>query len=155
MSEWLVRLKGHEFDLEELPTHFQSAERNVRKEDNGYYYLRSASLNSITDDNVVRERALELIERMNGAAKFHLGEDYQLVEFDGLMQRTDDDKHNQFVYVDPIEVRTKASLSMQVIKGGVVTQPSRPPRRSRQLHMITLSIRQPPRIRVSDCYRWC
>ncbi len=40
MSEWLVRLKGHEFDLEELSEHFRSPEHSVSKDEDGYYYLK-------------------------------------------------------------------------------------------------------------------
>ena len=35
MTEWLVRLKGHEFDLGELSDHFASAKCNVKKDDDG------------------------------------------------------------------------------------------------------------------------
>ncbi len=126
MSEWLVRLKGDEFDLEALSARFQSTERSVRKEENGYHYLRSASFDSMTDNKAVRERALELIERMNGAAKFHLGEDFQPVEFDGIMQRADDGRRDQFIYLDPIETRSRVSLSTTIIKEGVATEPPQP-----------------------------
>jgi hypothetical protein len=74
MPEWSVRLKGHEFDLEELSDHFRSSERNVTKDEDGHYYLRSTDFDSMADDEAVRERALELVELMNRAAKFHAGD---------------------------------------------------------------------------------
>jgi hypothetical protein len=36
MPERLVRLKGHQFDLEELSDHFTSDDLNVRQDENGY-----------------------------------------------------------------------------------------------------------------------
>lgn len=62
MPEWSVRLKRHEFDLEELSNHFHSPERNVTKDGDGHYYLRSTDFDSMVDDQAVRERALELVE---------------------------------------------------------------------------------------------
>ena len=46
----------------------------MRKDEDGYYYLRSSDFDSLTDDETVRERALELIEYINGAARLHFGE---------------------------------------------------------------------------------
>ena len=56
MAEWLVRLKGHGFDLEELSDHFRSPERNVKTEEDGHYHLRSTDFDSLADDGAVRER---------------------------------------------------------------------------------------------------
>jgi hypothetical protein len=67
MGEWLVRLKGQEFDLAELADHFTSADWNVRRDEDGHYYLSSEVLNRMPDSDAVRQRALELIQHMNGA----------------------------------------------------------------------------------------
>ena len=76
----LVRLKGHEFALQELSEHFRSPERNVRKDEAGHYYLRSAHFDSSSDAAAVREQATEMIGYMNGAVKLHAVGSYHAVE---------------------------------------------------------------------------
>jgi hypothetical protein len=82
MTERLVRLKGHRFDLEEPSEHFTSDELNVRQDEDGYYYLRSSDLNQLSDSSAVEERGRELLEYMNGAAKLLFRPGYRTVEFD-------------------------------------------------------------------------
>jgi len=71
MEEWLVRLKGDSFDLQELPTLFVFPEATVIEE-NGVYYLKSANFNSLIDAGDVLEDARRLLEVINGAAILHL-----------------------------------------------------------------------------------
>lgn len=90
MTEWLVRLKGHQFDLEELADHFISADRNVKKDQDGYHYLRSSEFKNLTDSEAVRERGSELLRYMNGAMKLLFGPSYQAVEFDTVTRIEED-----------------------------------------------------------------
>ncbi len=107
-------MKGHGFDLEELSDHFRSPERNVSKDEDGYYYLRSSSFDSLPDDTAVRERALELLEHMNGAAMFYSGGSYQPVEFDGISRMDEQGKRHQFVYLSAsIEGRSRMSADLR------------------------------------------
>jgi hypothetical protein len=86
MSEWLARLQGHQFDLEDLANHFTSADRNVKRDEDGHYYLRSSDFGQMTDPSAVRERALEILGHMNGPMKLHSGGSYRPVEFDMVSQ---------------------------------------------------------------------
>lgn len=90
MTEWLFRLKGHPFDLEELADQFTSADRNVKKDQDGYYYLRSSEFKNLTDSEAVRERGSELLGYMNSAMKLFFGPSYRPVEFD-TVTRIDED----------------------------------------------------------------
>jgi hypothetical protein len=66
MTQWLATLKGHTFDLEELSDRFASAKCYVKKDDDGYYYLRSSDFDQMSEPDAVHERALRLIELMKG-----------------------------------------------------------------------------------------
>ena len=119
VDEWLVRLKGHQFDLEELAGHFTSATRNVGKDEDGYYYLRSESLNQMTDSQDVHERALKLIESINGAASYHVGSSYRPVEFDGLTQIDETGQRHNFVFLSGvIEARSHFFGNLTVSRAG-------------------------------------
>ena len=94
----MVRLKGHAFDLEELSDRFTSADRNVTKDEDGYYYMRSSDFDQVSDPDpdAVRERAFRLIELMNGATKLYSGGSYRPVEFD-VVTRVDDGKRHHHI----------------------------------------------------------
>jgi hypothetical protein len=83
MAELLVRLKGHEVDLEELSDHFTSDDLNVRKDKYGHHYPRSSDFGQMSDSGVVEERGRELVEYIHGVAKLLFGPGYRAVEFDG------------------------------------------------------------------------
>jgi hypothetical protein len=71
MKEWLVRLEGNMFDLQELPVLFSSPKATVLEED-GNYYLKSTDFNSLTDAGDVLATANRLLQILNGAAALHL-----------------------------------------------------------------------------------
>ena len=112
MPEWLVRLIGHEFELEELVDHFTSADRNVKKDEDGYY-LRSSDFNTMTDPSAVRARALEILGYMNGAMKLHSGDSYRPVETD-MVTRVDEKgaRHHHIVVSDTIGVRDRVTVEL-------------------------------------------
>lgn len=87
MAEWLVKLRGEEDDLELLKDHLCSPSItptvSVTKKENDYY-LSSDKLASITDRDLVRERAEELVDHLNKVATLLLGTGYSLVEEDGI-----------------------------------------------------------------------
>jgi hypothetical protein len=68
MPEWLVRLEGEKFDLEDLPSLLCSPENTVIEEDSSYY-LKSSQFKSLGSADEVRERAIDMIEKLNGAVK--------------------------------------------------------------------------------------
>ncbi len=128
MTEWLVRLKGHEFDLEELSDHFASAKCNVKKDDDDYYYLRSSDLDQMSDPDVVSERAQELIAHMNGATKLLSGGSYRPVEFDAVTQVGDDGKrHHHITLSATVEGRSRMTGKLTVGETDETTDVLRPP----------------------------
>jgi hypothetical protein len=68
MNDWRVGLTGDEFDLEELPNLFGTSKVEVVG-DNGSYSLQSRDFDSLTDPQEVRLRAIDFIDRVNGAAR--------------------------------------------------------------------------------------
>lgn len=150
MPEWSVRLKGHAFDLEELSDHFRSPERNVTKDEDGHYYLRSTHFDSMADDEAVRERALGLVELMNRAAKFHSGDGYRPVELDVVTRVDESGKRMHHITVTcEIGGRSRVSAKPTVIREGDSPDSPRPP--SEAESMATLAERN---ARVADSLRY-
>jgi hypothetical protein len=150
MPEWSIRLTGHAFDLEELSDHFHSPERNVTKDEDGHYYLRSTDFDSMADDQAVHERALELVELMNQAAKFHAGDGYRPVELDAVTRIDEDGKRvHHIMLAGQMEGRSRMSAKPTVIReGGSVATPQPP---SEVVSMAALAERDD---RVADALRF-
>ncbi len=119
MPEWSVRLIGHAFDLEELSDHFRSPERNVTRDEDSHYYLRSTDFDLMTDSEAVRERALELVAYMNRAAKFHAGDGYRPVELD-VVTWIDEDGNRMQTVTSSVQIggRSRVSIKPTVIRDG-------------------------------------
>ena len=66
--EWLVRLDGDEWSLEDLPEWFSQLDHKVRLEDRKYY-LTSSALKHCTASSAVYELAEQIVERINGASR--------------------------------------------------------------------------------------
>ena len=78
MTEWQICLQGHQHDLDSLSELLDSPDLNVKKEGE-YFYLRCSHFDPLTDTEAVRERAIELLDIVNGVAKLRL-ENYLPVE---------------------------------------------------------------------------
>ncbi|MBE0415062.1 MAG: hypothetical protein IBX36_00770 [Dehalococcoidia bacterium] len=98
MAKWLVRLKGEKFDLEDLPRLLHSPELAV-SEENGFYYLQSSEFESLTSSDEVRKRGIDLIDKLNGAAKLYRG-NFQDVSEDGITHVEDDGRCHRYVYLE-------------------------------------------------------
>lgn len=150
MREWSIRLTGHAFDLEELSDHFHSPERNVTKDEDDHYYLSSTDFDSMADDQAVHERALELVELMNRAAKFRAGESFRAVEFDGVSCVDEEGNRHRIVYSSAkMEGRSRISARPTVIRAGTSTNTLSPP--SEAESMATIAERDD---RVADALRY-
>lgn len=70
---WLVRLEGHPTDLSDA-ARFVSARPlvDVEQDADGHYYLKSSSLDGLTDGWEVLDRGNDLLARVNGALKAYL-----------------------------------------------------------------------------------
>lgn len=71
IKEWLVKLQGASYDLNELESIFIFPLVMVINKD-GAFYLKSTSFSSIQKPGEVLQEAKHLLEVVNGAAKLHL-----------------------------------------------------------------------------------
>jgi len=70
--EWMVCIKGDDFDLQELSKSLTSLELCLVKEENEYY-LKSTSFNHLMNAGEVGEKAQEILTLINGASRLALG----------------------------------------------------------------------------------
>ncbi len=111
MSEWCVKLEGHKFDLEDLPTWFSSPDLKVIEE-NGEYYLKSREFNSFPEASVVRERAKEILQDINGAAKVHSSE-FQPISIGSIMRIDENGRHHYYQeFTETIKLRDKTYVEI-------------------------------------------
>lgn len=113
MPNWLVKLEGEKFDLEDLPSLLRSPEHTVIEE-NGSYYLKSSDFDSLSSADEVRECAIEIIEILNGAVKLHI-HNFRGVSEDGVTLIEEDGSRHQYIYVRSAgTVRSKVSANLTV-----------------------------------------
>lgn len=127
MPNWLVRLKGEKFDLEDFPSRLRSPEHTVIEE-NGSYYLKSSDFDSLNSPDEVRERAITIINMLNGVMKL-LIPDFRGVFEDGVTLIKEDGSRHRYVYGDvelPITQRLKVGETGTTSNGTqqVAPQPS-------------------------------
>jgi hypothetical protein len=143
--------KGHQFDLEELSEHFTSDNLNVKRDEDGYYYLRSSDFGQMSDSSAVEERGRELVEYINGAAKLLIGSGYRSVEFDTAARIEDDGKRYHTVGMSlTISGRSRVTAKPTVIRAdGTVDAAPHPPDNAEAL--VNLARRDK---RVADALRF-
>ena len=125
MPNWLVRLKGEKFDLEDFPSLLRSPEHTVIEE-NGSYYLKSSDFDSLSSADEVRERAIAIIDMLNGAMKLHI-HDFRGVFEDGVTIIKEDGSRHHSVYLGgSIAARVKVSATVTTSNGTqqIAPQPS-------------------------------
>jgi len=126
MGKWLIRLKGEEFDLEDLPALLHFPELAV-VEENGFYYLQSSEFELLTSADEVREQGIALIEILNGAAKLHR-DNFQDVSEDGVIRVEDDGGRSHYVYLEgSLTIRSKVRPNLTVTTtNGIEKKDDRP-----------------------------
>lgn len=125
MPNWLVRLKGEKFDLEDFPSLLRSPEHTVIEE-NGSYYLKSSDFDSLSSADEVRERAIAIIDMLNGAMKLHI-HNFRGVFEDGVTIIKEDGSRHHYVYLGgSIATRVKVSATVTTSNGTqqIAPQPS-------------------------------
>jgi hypothetical protein len=116
--EWIVCIKGDEFDLQELSKSLTSPELCLIKEENEYY-LKSTSFNQLNNAGEVKSKAEEILSLINGASKLALGTRKPLI-IDSVIKITDDDKR-QRNFFESVEV-TEQSMFTATVDGAEVHQ---------------------------------
>jgi len=128
VKEWLVRLKGEKFDLQDLPVLLTSPEVTVIEED-GKYYLKSEDFNSLTDAGDVLAASKPILETINGALLLYLG-GFQTIEADGTVIGIDENgKHHNYAFISPTSIigRSRVSARLTVMKTNGTVNSSRQP----------------------------
>lgn len=125
MPNWLVRLKGEKFDLEDLPSLLRSPEYTIIEE-NGSYYLKSSDFDTLSSADEVRERAIAIIDMLNEAMNLRI-HNFRGVFEDGVTIIKEDGSRHHSVYLGgSIAARVKVSATVTTSKGTqqIAPQPS-------------------------------
>jgi hypothetical protein len=106
MQEWIIELRGHKFDLQNLGDWFSSSLIRVTREHNSYY-LWSSKFTHLIEAEEVRQCALTLLQRMNALAKIHSGE-FKNVELGNVLRRGNDGKPpHQYIFLETIKSQAR------------------------------------------------
>ena len=126
--EWLVRLEGDEWSLEDLTKWFSQLSHTVSSQ-GGKYYLASHAFEHCTTSATVWELAGQVVERINGAARafepgfrpVQVGSEFVQVHDDGTR------RVHRHLHVPGTEIRARFGVAM-VPTGGrpAPPQPSKP-----------------------------
>jgi hypothetical protein len=125
--EWLVRLKGAEWSLEDLPNLFSQLDHKVRSE-NGKYYLSSSMFNHYRTVAAVSELAEQIVERINGVMTA-LDPPFHSVRIAEIVQLQEDGTRKVHHYLKPsgLKLQIKLGKPTLVIEGNPpLPQPSKP-----------------------------
>lgn len=118
---WKARLRGHSFDLDTLTDMFREGEPTVGADDD-CHYLRSSTFDGLTDVSAVKERAVELLDYMNGIARV-LDPSYRNVELTGAFDG--EDGRAVVIGAASASARTRAQ-AVGVVVGGEPQSPALP-----------------------------
>lgn len=126
--EWLVRLEGDDWSLEDLPKWFGQLAHKVRLED-GKYYLASPAFDDCITSSEVRELAEQIVERINGAARAFAPR-FRAAQIGTEIVEVDDDgtrRVHQRIQLEAGEIRIRGHDFTVLIDGKPLPpQPSRP-----------------------------
>lgn len=112
MENWLVRLKGEEFDLEILPPLLHSTKLSIIKENNSYY-LKSSDFDSLKSADEVRESAIAIIKRLNGTMML-FNHNFHSISEDGVLLVEKNGKRCFHLYLEgSIKMRSRVSANFK------------------------------------------
>jgi hypothetical protein len=117
--KWLALLDGHDFDLQDLPHHF---DEDPQVHDADGYWLDSASFDGLADVAEVQETARAMVARMNGAMRLH-DPGYQPVRLAGRYRNENGD--HVVLQVGSALEREKATMVV-VVGGASAPRPTGP-----------------------------
>jgi hypothetical protein len=125
---WYAEIRGHKFDLLDwLDTLIEPFDPIVKQAPDGAFLLRSVEFDSLRDSREIRERAIPLIERLNGALALERGS--EPVNFAGV-SRIDGagTRHVTLFAEGVVRGRSRASAKGQMIgpDGLPIVQPPTP-----------------------------
>lgn len=127
MSKWLLKLKGHKFDILDLSESLNIPEFKIIELD-GIYYLDSNEFKLLTLAEEVRERGRALIKLLNTVCVFQ-NSDFHIISEDGVLFISDDGKRNHYVYAEDAIVfsgRSRVKVIVHDTVGNVIEN-NKPP----------------------------
>jgi hypothetical protein len=138
---WLVPLRGHEFDLEDLPIYLHGGRTQVVKRKDAYYLV--LPLEDVEANyEPVRNMAVETVARLNGAMTL-LVDDHRPIEVAEAAYCALDDSGQIAFTVNPLDtagVRDKAGHLIVTIDG----VPQADSRSGQAATMLVAATRKPP-----------
>jgi len=112
MAIWMARLDGHEFDLRALSEHLRGPDYAVREMRTSEYYLEARRFQSLAEATAVRDEAIRLIPRINGAARL-VNANSKPVAFGGsVISVSEEGRQSVFLFPPPIAVRAAVAVSI-------------------------------------------
>lgn len=121
MQNWLVRLKGEEFDLEILLPLLHSTKLSIIKENNSYY-LKSSDFGSLKLADEVRESAIAIIKRLNGATML-FNHNFHSISEDGVLLVEKNGKRCFHLYLEgSIKIRSRVSANLKATTSNGIQQ---------------------------------
>jgi hypothetical protein len=127
--EWLVRLEGENWSLQDLPGWFSHLDHKVRRLEDGKYYLTSLTFAHCTSPSEVFELGAQIVAWLNGAARAFEKTFYSVQVGSEIVQVDDAGVRRVHQHLRPAtrEARIKAHAAIALIDGKPTTsQPSRP-----------------------------
>ena len=134
VESWIVPVKGHDFDMEDLPVYLENSPATVVKRENKYYLSISALVAGCTYERVL-EIAGEYLSLINGAASLIIG-NYRPMELEAGAYFGIDKSgaiNNTVLPIGPAELRIKGHWATLSING----IPQADPRKGQLTSLIT------------------
>ena len=120
IMEWMVCIKGDDFDLQELSKSLTSPELCLISEDNEYY-LKSTNFNQLKSTDEVRHKAEEILSLINGASKLVLGTRKPLTMGVALKIK-DDGGREGFVFVSETLTLRETFGVVKILQDGTIQE---------------------------------
>lgn len=118
MKDWSVRLVGDKFDLEELPSHFDTPELFIYCKDE-IYYMKSDEFKSIDDAGKVRSLAHDKLSIINGTLKLS-NSSFNSIGIHEIFELNDKGGRDLTVVLgDTINLRDKPNIEITETNGTV------------------------------------
>ena len=118
--KWKIQLVGDDFDLKELERSFSDVVGvSIKKEDDGYY-LSSVEFDSCNKSEEVKNKALDILDVLNGAKTLSLGGN-KVITYGGIIKEKHDGTREVFVELsDTINLRDSVSIVVTDSEGKII-----------------------------------
>ncbi len=105
MDEWIVKLTGETTDKQFLVDIFKTGGVRVEKREDGYY-LVARDFADLTEASLVKKRAENIVEVLNGLAKVK-EENQRPVRVGNIFKLTEGRRRSAYIFPESIELRAR------------------------------------------------